>query len=156
MKTITLPLDDLIKYDQNDNTGISCPVCDNMTFSVIFNKNGVTTIFCNNDEFYITRYADLTLKAKYTVFNNKSDDYMKKQNQELKRLFNDDLISGNILLETLYHPDVKIQKVPEKVDICEAEDCEEPQVGFIETYNGFELIGSGVCEYHQNQYEEVV
>ena len=111
MKTITLPFETIIKYDEDENTIPKCPVCSKKTFKVVLTKNGIITMICNNDEFYLTRYVDLTFKANYNVFYGMSLDNMKKQVKELLGLFDNVLISYEVLTEALRHTSIKIQKV---------------------------------------------
>ena len=93
MKYIKIPFEKIVKYDEENMASIICPICDRRDFTVIISKSGRITLFCNNDDFSLTRMTDLTFKATYSVYENLSDEYEEKRDMDLNILFRQGLIT---------------------------------------------------------------
>ncbi|KKN26923.1 hypothetical protein LCGC14_0869950 [marine sediment metagenome] len=93
MKDLTVSIEKIVKYDENDLASIECPVCDHRDFTVIFGKDNRVTLFCREDDFSLTRMSDLSFQATYTVYENLGDEYKKTQRKNLESLYKKDFVT---------------------------------------------------------------
>ena len=145
MKYLEIPFEKIVEYDDESMASIECPVCDRRDFTAILGKGGRVTLFCNKDEFSLTRKSDLTIHTDYSAYEDLSVDYMKRQAEDLRILFKKGLISYLTLIEIAIPGIFKNDKVEENVLKCENSNCEEPRTTTAIVYNGFEPKTIGVC-----------
>ena len=107
MKYLELPIEKIVKFDDDDLALPDCPVCNTDNFSVVFTKDGPLTIFCKNDNFQLRRDIFLSLEASYWVYENMSTEFLEKQDNNLRALFRKGLISYVTLVGELKTRNVK-------------------------------------------------
>ena len=152
MKYLELPIEKIVKYDENDMASIKCPVCEHREYSVILSKEGQTTLFCNKDEFSLTRKSDLTIHTDYSVYKDLSVDYMKRQAEDLRILFNKGLISYVALIGALKDGNKTFDYRDENRLRCEILACKEQRTAVATIFNGFEPKNMGVCKSHKEEF----